>query len=282
MTAWLLGGGSLAIVGFSAALYSVFASDDSWPRLAIRSYELRIERHACFLLLPHRGHVLARAHLAATFCCLVVTLAAPSFASAGACASVALGPPKILKKLHERRVGKLERQLGSWLLILANALKSTSSLGDAIASTAVLAPQPFNEEVDILVKELRLGMPLDRALFACSQRIGSSVVSSAMMMIVVARETGGDLSTTLERVSAALRETARLEGVLRTKTAEGRGQVVVLALVPFMLCSLIVWLDPTWFDPMLGHAYGRAVLAGCGAGWVVATLWAHQIAGTRL
>jgi tight adherence protein B len=100
--------------------------------------------------------------------------------------------------------------------------------------------------------------------------------------MVVARQTGGDLPRTLERASAALREVARLEGVLRTKTAEGRGQVVVLASVPFVLCVIIAWLDRAWFDPMLNHQIGRATLGACAAVWLFAALWAHHIARADL
>jgi len=145
-----------------------------------------------------------------------------------------------------------------------------------------LVPQPFSEEVDLVVKELRLGVPLHQALSEAGRRIGSTTVSSALMMILVARQTGGDLSNTLEHASAALRESARLEGVLRTKTAEGRGQVVVLSLVPFVLCIVIAWLDRSWFDPLLHQAHGRAILAGCALAWTTAAIWAHHIVGAEL
>jgi tight adherence protein B len=166
--------------------------------------------------------------------------------------------------------------------MLANALKSTPSLGEAIASTALLVPRPFSEEVDLLVKELHLGISLNRALGAMALRIGSTIVSGAIMMIVVARQTGGNLPTTLENAAAVLRESARLEGVLRTKTAEGRGQVLVLSLVPFVLCLIITWLDPAWFGPMLDHPFGRVIMAGCFVAWMTATAWAHHIAGADL
>jgi tight adherence protein B len=107
--------------------------------------------------------------------------------------------------------------------------------------------------------------------------MGSAMISGALGAIVVARQTGGDLPQTLERASAALRESARLEGVLRAKTAEGRGQVFVLAAIPFLLCIIIAWLDHSWFDPMLEHPYGRAILLGCTLCWVVAVAWAHYI-----
>ena len=102
------------------------------------------------------------------------------------------------------------------------------------------------------------------------------------MMIVVARQTGGDLSGTLERAASALREATRLEGVLRTKTAEGRGQVVVLALVPFVLCIVIAWLDRSWFDPLIHQAYGQGILVACALAWIIAAVWAHHIVGTEL
>ena len=101
-------------------------------------------------------------------------------------------------------------------------------------------------------------------------------------MIVVARQTGGDLSATLERAASALREATRLEGVLRTKTAEGRGQVMVLSLVPFVLCVVIAWLDPGWFNPLINEAHGRGILAVCALAWTIAVVWAHQIVGTEL
>jgi len=186
-------------------------------------------------------------------------------------------PPFVLWKRHEARVAQVEGQLDTWLLMLANALKATSSVGEAIASTVALVPQPFSEEVDLLVKEIRLGTPLDRAVGALARRINSSVVSGALSTIVVARRTGGDLPKTLERASAALRESARLDGVLRTKTAEGRGQVVVLASVPFVLCVIIAWLDRSWFDPMIHHPIGKVILLSCAGAWMFATAWAHHI-----
>jgi tight adherence protein B len=171
----------------------------------------------------------------------------------------------------------LEHQLDTWLLMLANALKSTSSVGEAITSTVTLVPKPFSEEVDLLVKEIRLGAPLDRAVNAMTRRINSTSISGALATIIVARQTGGDLPRTLERAAAALREATRLEGVLRTKTAEGRGQVFVLASVPFVLCIVIASLNASWFDPMLNHRIGQAILVACALAWTIASVWAHQI-----
>lgn len=278
----LLPSGALVLGGCSAFAYFVISIDGGPLERLFQSYASRLDRHTSFLVMPYRGARLARAQafVCAAVLALLVLTRSPGFALLMLVAAAA--PPFLLWKRHVARVAKLERQLDTWLLMLANALKATSSVGEAIASTVTLVPKPFSEEVDLLVREIRLGAPLDRATRAMARRINSTLISAALATIVVARQTGGDLPRTLERASAALREVARLEGVLRTKTAEGRGQVLVLASVPFVLCVIIGWLDHSWFDPMLNHRVGQAVLAGCVVVWTFATLWAHHIAKVDL
>jgi tight adherence protein B len=272
----LLGG--VLLVGASATLVYLTLAYRMGPVAHILAgYEARLEHHTSFLMSSFRGAQIARLQLFAGSVVVVLwgTTRHPVFGLL--VIALAVAPPTVLRRQHEARVAKLEAQLDTWLLLLANALKATSSVGEAIASTVALAPRPFREEIDLLVKEIRLGVPLDRALRSTGCRIGSAMISGALGAIIVARQTGGDLPGTLDRAAAALRESARLEGVLRAKTAEGRGQVFVLAAVPFVLCVIIAWLDRHWFDPMFDHSSGRAILLGCTLSWVVAVVWAHSI-----
>lgn len=278
----LLLAGAFVVGGCAALMYFTLSTEDGAARRFFRTYAARLERHSSFLMMPYGGAQIAQAQVIA--CATAGALFAVTRNSVFGLLALgaAVGPPLLLRKWRVARVVQLERQLDTWLLMLANALKATSSVGEAIASTVALVPKPFNEEIDLLVKEIRLGAPLDRAISALARRINSTPISGALATIVVARQTGGDLSRTLERASAALREAARLDGVLRTKTAEGRGQVMVLASVPFVLCVLIAWLDRAWFDPMLNDPIGKAMLLGCAGVWTFATLWAHHIAKADL
>jgi len=256
----LLLSGALAVGGCAAVAYFVLSMECGPVERLFESYAARLDRHSSFLLMPYRGARLARDQVLVCLGALALfaVTRSPVFALLGLVAVAA--PPFLLRERHAARVAQLERQLDTWLLMLANALKATSSVGEAIASTVALVPKPFSEEVDL----------------------HSTQISGALAMIVVARQTGGDLPQALERASAALREAARLEGVLRTKTAEGRGQVLVLASVPFVLCIIIAWIDRSWFDPMLNHHVGKAILAGCSVVWTFAALWAHHIAKADL
>ncbi len=272
----------LLVAGCGGLVYLAFASDTDPLHAPLERYAEELDRKSSFLSFPYRGRQIARAQLVA----VVILIALAAVTRQGLLAALTLvvagGPPFFLWRRQLARVALLERQLDSWLLMLANALKATPSVGEAIASTVTLVPNPIGEELDLLVKEIRLGTPLDRAIHALARRIDSEVFAGALATVLVARQTGGDLPKTLERAAAALRESARLEGVLRTKTAEGRGQVLVLASIPFLLCFIIAWLDPTWFDPMLESEVGRVVLSVCVVTWSLAVLWARHIVGAEL
>ena len=270
--------GSALVAGIGLFVFTILSTSQNLPERLLGRYIARLERHVGFLLLPRSATWVVRVQIVVFLFLLVASTLSMSWLPLGLAAIVAAAPVLVLSKWHRERVSELEGQLDTWLLMLANALKATPSVGEAIRSTIALVPPPFSDEIDLLVKELKLGAPLDRAIRASARRINSTVISSAFATIVVARKTGGDLPSTLEQASAALREAARLEGVLRTKTAEGRGQVLVLASVPFVLCIMIAWLDRSWFDPMLGHPLGQGILVACALAWLVATVWAHQIA----
>ena len=278
----LLSSTAFLVGGCAAISYLLLSTEGNLVQRQWRRYTARLERHSSFLLLPCRGSQIAFAQLVvcSAFAGLSTVTRSPVFALVALIAGAA--PPFSLWRRRVARIAQLERQLDTWLLMLANALKATSSVGEAIASTVPLVPEPFSAEVDLLVKEVRLGAPLDRAINSLARRIDSTVISGALATIVVARRTGGDLSKTLEHAAAALRESARLEGVLRTRTAEGRGQVLVLASMPFLLCVMIAWLNRAWFEPMLTQQVGQAILAACALVWTFATFWAHQIAKADL
>lgn len=185
---------------------------------------------------------------------------------------VVLAPLIRIQKLRDERTIRLEQQLDSWLLMLANALKAVPSIGDALASSQALMHAPMAQELDIVLKEYRLGTPLDAALFNMGDRIKSRVITTALTMLQVARRTGGDLPTTLETAAASLRELARLEGVVRTKTADGRNQAMVVGALPGVVIVLLYFMHPNLLLPLFESFKGNLLLA------IAFALWAGAIA----
>jgi tight adherence protein B len=188
-----------------------------------------------------------------------------------------LVPRGLLGRERILRVVEIDSQVDTWLVLLANALRASPALGDAMASSARLVPQPLSTELQLALREYQLGAPLDVALRTMVNRLKSRTVNVAIGALRIARNTGGNLPETLETSAAALREIARLEGVVRTKTAEGKAQSTVVAAMPFPLVGLLNYMNPKLLEPLFGTAYGYAILSGAFVLWLVALLWARKI-----
>jgi tight adherence protein B len=195
----------------------------------------------------------------------------------GAAGIAVFGPLLFMERTRRKRVEALEAQLDGWLTLLANALSATPSVSDAIAETGRLSGPPIREELDLVDKEVRLGTPLDDALMYAADRIDSPSIGSAMASLVIARQTGGDLSQMLEQTAGALRELTRLEGVLSAKTAEVRSQAYILAAIPFVLIGAMHAVDPHWLEPLGETPIGWTIAGVATALWLGAILFARRV-----
>lgn len=278
-TTELLGWGGLflAVGGVVAFVFFIVTDETSWPRVRFAEYEDLIEKEVRFQLWKTTGKAIARAQLGVVLGIPVVAFLINDPIWVLIEIPAIVGPYFYLQNQHDERLRKLEELLDSWLLMLANALKASPSLGEAISNSAKLIRPPFSEEIDLVLKEMKLGTPLDQAVLNMSRRINSRVISSSLATILVGRQTGGDLPNILETSAGTLREMARLEGVVRTKTAEGKMQVIVLAVIPFALLGMIHYMDETWLRPLVETNIGYGIIAVATVLWMTALILARRI-----
>ena len=195
---------------------------------------------------------------------------------------LALGPAVYIEHMRRRRVEKLEEQLDGFILALANALKTTPSIGAAFASVATVISDPMRQEVELALKEIKVGSTLDQALLHMAARVGSRQLDSALSSILIGRQVGGNLPRVLETTAGTLREMRRLEGVVKTKTAEGKAQLWVIALMPFALLVGLSALWPGYFDPLTKSIMGYVLIAGCTAMWIASIVLARKVLSVDL
>jgi tight adherence protein B len=278
VTFWL-GRGTVAciLLTLSLSAWAAFGQPSSAGRVAAREYTVHLDRSLRFLRASFGGARVLSGQVLTGLLAVIVAIAFAQWPALLFVPAVAVGPRLLIERQVAKRVGKLDEQIEPWLVAIANALKASPSLGEAIASTTTLLQPPMSQEIDVLVKENELGTPLDRALDNFAARAESKTLSGAILALKVARKTGGNLPEMLESAAAALRELARLEGVVRAKTAEGKAQAFVIGLVPAPLIAGIHAMDPQFFKPLTENFLGNLILAGAATLWAVAILLARKI-----
>ena len=271
------GGMFLLIGGLVVAGYLVANDPKSTLRKQYARYVSSVDRMCRFLMNGASGEKIARTQLIAGAAAPVFAFFLDDWIYALLVMPIALVPHFVLESRVRERIQIIEDHLDSWLLMLSNALKASPSLGEAINNSGKLLRGPMAEEIDLALKEMKLGTPLDQAILNMSQRINSPSVSSALATILVGRQTGGDLPHILEESASTLREMARLEGVVRTKTAEGKTQAYVLGVIPFVLIGAIHMVDEHWLEPLGETTLGYAIIIVAAILWLSAILWARRI-----
>lgn len=270
---------SLGVTSFAVFLGAwAMAADQGGPiyRYAARyTGSLEGKLRPMFIFVP--GRWIAYGQCGAIFALLLTRVLYPfDFWWLGAI-FIALLPSAYIDALRRERVDKIEAQLDNFILALANALKTTPSIGAAFGSVAAVIPEPMKQEVDLALKEMKVGSTLDQALLHMAARTGSRQLDSALSAILIGRQVGGNLPKVLETTAHTLREMRRLEGVVRTKTAEGKAQLWVIGLMPFGLIYGLNVLWPGYFTPLTTSIVGYVIIVACAACWVASIVLARKV-----
>jgi len=165
-----------------------------------------------------------------------------------------------MEREKTKRRKALNDQLDATLQSMANTILVTQNLEDAFATIAQHFDPPISQEADIVVKQVRLGTPMDEALRDFAHRCHSRNVDAIVTALTVGRQTGGELPKVLETTAGVLRETMRVEGVMDSKTSEGKAQVIVMGMLPFVFGGALQIIDPEWMQPLFKDPIGWAII----------------------
>jgi tight adherence protein B len=174
---------------------------------------------------------------------------------------VPLGPQLAWRWLDRRRRRRFVSQLPDAIAALAGSLRAGASLAQALAGLAERQPRPLSQELALVARKQRMGMPLDRALAELVERMPGAELALFVACVRIARELGGNLAESLERLAATLRRKSAIEGKLRALTSQGKIQGVVVGLLPVFLVWVLTLLEPQAMRPLFTTPLGWGVLA---------------------
>ncbi len=180
----------------------------------------------------------------------------------------ALQIPRVLFKfLKERRRRRFNAQLVDALSSMSNALKAGFSINQAFENVAKNSENPIAQEFDVFLHEIRLGMSFENALHSMDERVDSEDLTLVLMAIETARRTGGNLTEIFKNISETIRERLRIEDRIRTLTAMGRLQGIILSAMPVVIAIVLSVLRPDIMRPFMHSRIG--IILMCGAGLMI-------------
>ncbi|MCD6539089.1 MAG: type II secretion system F family protein [Candidatus Omnitrophica bacterium] len=191
-------------------------------------------------------------------------------------------PMAVLRMAVARKRVKFVKQLVDGLMILSSCLKGGLSLIQAFEVLVEETTPPLSQEFNLVLREIRLGVSIEEALIRLSKRIPSDELGLFVSAILVARETGGDLTKVFSRLVTTLRDRTEIKEEVVTLTTQAKVQAIILSLLPVGFVWWVYRVDPHHFDVMFQTDLGKILLTGGGVLYFLALFLLKKFSIVRI
>jgi tight adherence protein B len=161
-----------------------------------------------------------------------------------------------LRKLRD----EFADQLPPNLQVLASALRVGHSFVGALNTVVENAHEPSKSELQRVLTDEQLGVPLEEATRRVAVRMASRDMDQVALLAELQRTAGGNAAEVLDTVVETLRERADVRRLIKTLTAQGRMARWILTGLP-IAAGLGMWaLQGPLMRPLLSSHGGQIAL----------------------
>ncbi len=172
----------------------------------------------------------------------------------------ALIPMAIIRMMEENRRKKFVDQLIDTLNLLSSSLKAGLTLPQAFEVVVEEMPSPTREEFALILQQMKMGIPLEEALSRLRERIRNDDVDLVVISVLVARDTGGNVTEVFSNLARMIREKKKMVERVKVLTIQARWQGLLISAMPFIFVPFVIKQDPHHFDMFFKDPVGQKLL----------------------
>ena len=163
--------------------------------------------------------------------------------------------------LRSKRLKAFIRAFPDTIDMMKSAIRAGHAFNQAMQLVGDEAPDPIGIEFKRTFEQYNLGLNLREALTNLTERVDSLDLRLFVTAILLQRETGGNLTEILEKISYTIRERFKLIGQIKTYTAQGRLSAWIVGTLPIGFVLLISILNPNYLRPLYEDKMGHVFIA---------------------
>jgi len=161
---------------------------------------------------------------------------------------------------RSRRLAELQRQLPEVMELLARAVRAGQAVDQAIDMAGDTMPDPLGVEFRRCARHLEMALPLDAAVRSLSRRVPIVEMRLLATTLIVQRQAGGNLPTTLERLARVIRDRLNFKRQFRAATAAGRFGSIIIAFAGPVVLAYYFLMKREYIDRFLQTQLGQILL----------------------
>jgi tight adherence protein B len=171
-------------------------------------------------------------------------------------------PHFVVGRAIARRLNRFEALFPEAIGLMVRGLRSGLPITETFQVIGREIGDPVGEEFRRVSDQIRLGHPLEQALWDAARRIGTPEFNFLVVTMVVQRETGGNLAETLENLDQMLRRRRQMKLKIRAMSAEARASAMIIGSLPFIMFVLMFLVNSGYVMTLVTTHAGNMLLAG--------------------
>lgn len=161
---------------------------------------------------------------------------------------------------RQKRLRKIESQLPEALDFLTRGLRSGHAFSSALQMLGDEMADPIAGEFRVVHDEINFGVSLPQAMHNLGERVPITDLRYFIVAVLIQRESGGNLSEILSKLSHLMRERAKLISKVRVLCSEGKLSAWILGVMPFFMAAVMYYMNPEFMAPLWTDPIGIAIV----------------------
>lgn len=155
---------------------------------------------------------------------------------------------KHLKRCIHKRNELFTLQFPDAVDMIVRSVRSGHPLNTALRMISDNMDSPVKDEFRQVVDEVAYGRTLTDSLQRMAKRIGQQDLHFFVVVLSVQQETGGSLAEVLTNLSSIIRKRRQLVLKIRALTSEGRATSYILGSIPFVEIGALYYITPAYVE----------------------------------
>lgn len=160
------------------------------------------------------------------------------------------------------RAALLNSEIGESLTGMSNSLRAGYSFQQAMDLVSQETIGPLATEYRRTLREINLGITTEQALQNLIERADNDDLELMIGAVLIQRQIGGNLAEIFDNIADTIRQRIRMQGEVKTLTAQGRISGLIIGAMPIVLFLIIMVINPEYVKVLIERRIGWMLLGG--------------------
>ncbi len=166
-----------------------------------------------------------------------------------------------------RRKKAFLKEFANSIDVIVRGVKAGLPLNECLKIISQEASEPVGPEFRNIVEGLKIGVTLEDGLKRMYERMPVPEVNFFQIVLTIQQKTGGNLSETLGNLSGVLRDRKKLQAKIQALSSEAKASAGIIGSLPFVVMALVYLTTPDYIALLFTDRFGNFLLL-CSGTWM--------------